>query len=444
MPSDHPSSSAPETPETVPPVGQDDATSLFRALGSRNYRLFFAGQAVSLTGFWMQKVATGWLVYRLTRSPLALGVVDFAGSIPLLLLTPFTGALLERWNLKNTFFLCQALCCLQSLALAALTLTGLVSYAQLVVLNLFLGVVNAFEMPTRHSLVPQLVDQKEDLGNALALNSSLFNVARLVGPSVAGFAIARMGEGPCFLANALTYSATLMAILALRLPPQEGPSPSAHGTLGDLREGWRYSMENVPIRLLLLLLSALSWFAFSYLVMLPAVARDVLGGDSQTLGFLTAATGIGGITGSLLMARRRSPQGLDRLVPRAATAFGAAIAAFALSRHLILSMVSVGFAGFFMVLCLVGTNTLLQLLVDDDKRSRVMGLYILAVMGMAPFGSLLTGALGKVWGTPAALFLGGLATVASGLGAVRAMKKQEETVRNRLAAQGLLEGKREG
>ena len=426
-------SSSPRTPE-LPEGG------LFRAFRSRNYRLFFAGQAVSLTGFWMQKVATGWLVYRLTRSPLALGVVEFSSSIPLLLLTPFTGALLERWNLKRTFFICQALCSLQSLTLAVLTLTDRITYGQLVLLSLLLGVVNAFEMPARQSLVPQLVDRREDLSNALALNSSLFNVARLVGPSVAGFAIARLGEGPCFAANALAYSATLLAVTALVLSPP--PPPPSRNPLEDLREGWTYSLGHRPIRLLLLLMTALSWFAFSYLVMLPAVARDVLGGDSRTLGFLTAATGVGGITGSLMMALRRSPRGLDRLVPWSALAFGLSVTLFGISRNLILSLVSVACAGFSMVLCLVGTNTLLQLLVDEDKRSRVMGLYILAVMGMSPFGSLFTGALGKVLGTPGALFLGGLATALSGAWAVRALGRQREAVHRHFVAKGLLEDRR--
>ncbi|WP_281745626.1 MFS transporter [Thermanaerovibrio acidaminovorans] len=385
---------------------------LFRSLRHRNFRLFFMGQSVSLTGFWMQKVATGWLVYRLTDSPMALGTVDFAGSIPMLFLTPFTGAVLDRLDLRRTLFVCQALCALQALALGILTLAGVISFWHVVLLSAAMGVINSFEMPTRHSMVPQLLDNREDLGNALALNSSLFNLARLVGPSVAGFAIAKLGEGICFLANGVSYLATLKALTMMNLPRVDRPA-SRSSTLDDLLAGWRYGMENRTIRSVLLTLSALSFFAFPYLVMLPAVARDVLRGDSVTLGLLTSATGVGGLTGALFMAWA-SGMDLKRLLPTAVLAFGLSLTAFGASRVTGLSMISVACAGFSMVMCLIGSNTLLQLNAEDSKRSRVMSLYILAVMGMGPFGSLIIGGLSKALGVSMGIALGGVLTLLSG------------------------------
>ncbi|EHM10796.1 arabinose efflux permease family protein [Thermanaerovibrio velox DSM 12556] len=395
---------------------------LVRSLRHRNFRLFFTGQAISLTGFWMQKVGTGWLVYRLTSSPMALGTVDFAASIPMLFLTPFTGALLDRWDLKSVLFLCQALCALQALALGVLTLTGLISYWHVILLSLAMGVINSFEMPTRHSLVPYLLEDRSDLGNALALNSSLFNLARLVGPSVAGFAIAKMGEGFCFMANAASYLATLKAIRMMRLPHKTRPEGERSSPLQDISEGWRYGSSNRVIRAVLLAMTALSFFAFPYLVMLPAVAKDVLQGDSRTLGFLTSATGVGGITGSLFMASGAMGMDLTRLLPRATVAFGAALVVFGLSSSPLPSMLSVGAAGFFMVLCLIGANTLLQLTSEDSKRSRVMGLYILSVMGMGPFGSLIIGGISKALTVGTALSVGGAMTALCGLGLFRAFR----------------------
>ncbi|MCX7828773.1 MAG: MFS transporter [Thermanaerothrix sp.] len=397
--------------------------ALVRSLRHRNFRLFFTGQAISLTGFWMQRVATGWLVYRLTSSPMALGTVDFAASIPMLFLTPFTGALLDRWDLKSALFACQALCALQALALGALTLTGLISYWHVIVLSLAMGLINSFEMPTRHSLVPHLLDDRSDLGNALALNSSLFNLARLIGPAVAGFAIAKLGEGVCFMANAASYLATLKAITMMRLTharaKNEGSSP-----LRDMVEGWRYGASNRVIRAVLLTMTVLSFFAFPYLVMLPAVAKDVLHGDSRTLGFLTSATGVGGITGSLFMASGAMGMSLTSLLPRAALAFGGSLMAFGLSSSTLPSMLSVGAAGFTMVLCLIGANTLLQLTAEDSKRSRVMGLYILSVMGMGPFGSLIIGGLAKALGVGSALSAGGAMTALCGLALLRSFRSR--------------------
>lgn len=387
---------------------------LISSLRHRNFRLFFTGQAISLTGFWMQRVATGWLVYRLTDSPMALGMVDFAASIPMLFLTPFTGAVLDRSDLRRTLFTCQALCALQALALGGLTLGGLISFWHIITLSLAMGIINSFEMPTRHSLVPHLLEDRSDLGNALALNSSLFNLARLVGPAVAGFAITKLGEGICFMANAASYLATLKAIAMMKLPPVRHQSGSG-SPLKDVAEGWRYGASNPVIRGVLLTMTALSFFAFPYLVMLPAVAGDVLMGDSRTLGFLTSATGIGGIAGSLFMASGAKGLSLTKLVPRSTMAFGVALIALGASRSHLPSMISVGAAGFFMVMCLIGANTLLQLSSDDSKRSRVMGLYILSVMGMSPFGSLIIGGLSKALSVSSAMAMGGATTVACGV-----------------------------
>jgi MFS family permease len=347
----------------------------------------------------MQRVAMGWLVYRLTRSPLALGTIDFVASLPIFLLSPLAGAWLERKDLRKAFFVCQALCMTQALLLAFLTGTDLVTYAQVVGICLFLGLVDAFEMPVRQAFVVQLVERKEDLSNALALNSGLFNVARLIGPTMAGWAIARLGEAVCFLINGMAYGATLWALHRIRIPaknPAEArPSPSS--PLENLREGWRHAAFP-PIRYALLTVAAFSFIGFSFLILMPAVAKDVLRGDSRTMGLLLAASGVGALAGAV-----------------SSIAFGVSVAAFSLARSLVPAAIFLVLSGFFMVRTTVAGNTFIQSLVDDDKRSRVMSLYVMAIMGISPFGSLASGALARAFGVPATLFLSGVFCTTAGI-----------------------------
>jgi MFS family permease len=408
------------TGKASPSMPQAPASgSLLRALRSRNYRLFVTGQSVSLIGFWMQRIAMSWLVYRLTDSPVALGIVDFVGQVPILL-SLYTGVLLEKWDLRKTVFVCQFLSMCQAFILAALTLTGRVQYWHVVVLSCFMGFINAFELPARQSFVIFMVDDKQDLGNAIGLNSSIFNLARLLGPTLGGITIATVGEGICFLLNGVSYLATLVAIALMRLTRKPIAKPDEEdgvrqSKMADFREGWRYVTTFEPIRDILLALALLSIFGLPYLILLPVFAREILHGGPKTLGFLLTASGVGALTGSIMIALRKTPVGLSRVVAYTLTGFGCATGAFALSRWFPLSLPLMAFVGFAMVVTLVSCNTLVQTLVDDDKRNRVMGIYIFALNGMGPAGSLLLGWLASIIGAPLALASGSAICIVTGI-----------------------------
>ncbi len=388
-----------------------------RAFRYRNYRLFFTGQAVSLVGLWMQRVAMSWLIYRLTNSAFHLGMVDFAGQIPVFFLGFFAGALLEGWDLRRTILLCQILSMVQALLLAFLTLTGTVVYWHVLLLSIFLGFINAFEIPARQAFVVQMVERREDVGNAIALNSSLFNCARLLGPSLAGVVIAMVGEGLCFLANGLSYGASLGALLMMRITPRVKPEKNAE-TLPlhkRVNEGILYAWGNPPIRVILLTLVVLSICGLPYLVMLPIFARDILQGGPKSLGFLLGATGIGALIASIRLAMRPSPVGLGKVLGMSTCLFGASITLFSASRWFPLSFILMGFIGFGMVSLLISCNTLLQVLVEEDKRSRIMSLYIISVTGISPFGSLLAGWIASYLGAPLTLGCGGIVCIMAGI-----------------------------
>ena len=387
-----------------------------RAFRYRNYRLFFTGQTVSLVGLWMQRVAMSWLIYRLTNSSLHLGLVDFAGQIPVLFLGFFAGALLERWDLRKTIMLCQTLSMVQALLLAFLTLTGTVVYWHVLLLSVFLGIINAFEIPARQAFVVQMVDRPEDVGNAIALNSSLFNSARLVGPSLAGVVIALVGEGLCFLANGLSYGASLAALAMMRIAPRKQEAKKDEGSIKSrISQGIRYAWGHPPIQAILLILVLISLFGLPYLVMLPVFARDILQGGPKSLGFLLGATGIGALIASLRLAMRSSPVGLGKVLGISVCLFGAGVTLFSASRWFPLSFLLMGLIGFGMVSLLISCNTLLQVLVEEDKRSRVMSLYIISVLGISPFGSLLTGWLASHFGAPLTLGCGGIICILGGV-----------------------------
>lgn len=374
---------------------------MLRAFRHRNYRIFFIGESISLSGLWMQRVAMSWLIYRLTGSALMLGAVEFAGQIPVFFLGIFAGVMLEKMDLRKVIFLCQALSMFHAFTMAVLTLSGHILYWHILVLSVLLGIVNAFEIPARQAFVVHVVEGNEDLGNAIALNSSLFNAARLIGPSIGGVTIAAFGEGLCFILNGFSYFATLIALMLMRVRQcrEEGPV-GRKGFLKGLGEGLVYAGSFIPIRNTLLVLALISFTAIPYIVLLPVFAREILGGGPQTLGFLMASSGVGALIGSLRFALRKSPAGLGKAMAFSVSFFGLSVSSFAFSRILALSMILMGFVGFSLVSSLVSCNTYIQSLVDDDKRSRVMSLYIVSVMGIYPIGSLFTGWIASIIGAP--------------------------------------------
>lgn len=363
---------------------------MFRALRSYNYRLFFAGQGISLIGTWMQQLAMSWLVYRLTDSVLLLGLVNFCSQMPSFLLGPVAGVISDRFNRHRVLLLTQALSMLQAGTLAALVLTDHVNIPFIMFLSVFIGVVNAFDVAARQSFVVELVEHRDDMSNAIALNSSMFNAARLVGPSVAGLVIAAVGEGICFLINALSYLAVIASLLAMQLQPVKRPLVQTR-VLESLREGFSYAFGFAPIRSIILLIAMLSLFGMPFSVLMPVFARDVLGGGANTLGFIMGASGVGALTGALYLASRKSVLGLGRLIVGSAVLFGVGLILFSFTRTLPLAMLCILLAGLGMMLQMASCNTILQTIVDEDKRGRVMSFYAMAFMGMAPFGSLLAG-----------------------------------------------------
>jgi MFS family permease len=384
---------------------------IFRALRYRNYRLFFIGQGISLIGTWMQQVAMSWLVYSLTNSPFMLGLVAFSGLICNFILAPFAGVLVDRLNRHRILIITQSLAMCQALVLAAVVLTGNAAVWNLVVLSATLGTINAFDMPTRQSFVIEMVDDRADLGNAIALNSSLFNSARLIGPTVAGVLVATIGEGLCFLLNGLSFIAVIACLLAMTITPRAAPVGQAD-FLAGLKEGFRYSFGFRPIRYIVLLLTYTSLVAMPYVVLLPVFARDVLKGDASTLGFLTAGIGTGALVGAIFMASRKNILGIGKIIIIAAFLFGAGLVLLSFTRVLWFTLLSMALTGFGMVSMMASCNTFLQTVADDDKRGRVMSFYVMAFMGLAPFGSLIYGALASTIGAPPTLLIGGMLCLA--------------------------------
>ncbi len=380
-----------------------------RALRSRNYRLFFMAQAISLTGLWMHRVAMGWLVFRLTGLNSALGIVDFAASISVFIFAPFTGALIERWDLRKTLFCCQTGCMIVAFTLAFLTLTGLVTFHIVVFMSLMLGLLDAFELPCRYSLVSYLVDKKEDLPNGVALNSMNFNVARMIGPTIAGFVIHAVGEGVCFLVNGLAYSTTLFAVKRMKMekPPIGKTDGSKSQPIRDMVEGLKMARNFAPTRDLLMLIACTGFFCFPSIVLMPAMAKGVLGGTSQTLGFLLMGVAIGALVGSFIMASQENTDRLSWWCSRACLGFGIAVVLFSLSGNIYAGIALAAPVGFCMVTSTIACNTLLQSMVPAESKSRIMALYTMAIIGIPPFGSLLSGKLGDKLGTDWALFICG-------------------------------------
>lgn len=395
------------------PTNSEDPTGLdriFRALRYRNYRLFFIGQGISLIGTWMQQVAMSWLVYSLTNSAFLLGVVAFSGLICNFIGAPFAGVLIDRWNRHRILLVTQSLAMIQALILATVVLTGGAAVWNLIILSMALGTINAFDMPTRQSFVVEMVEDRQDLGNAIALNSSLFNGTRLIGPTVAGLLVATIGEGLCFLVNGLSFIAVIACLLAMTLTPKEAPVQHPDFFKG-MKEGISYSFGFLPIRYIFLALTYSSLVAMPYAVLLPVFAKDVLHGGASTLGFLTTGVGIGALVGAIYMASRKNVLGLGKIIVLAGCLFGLGLILVSFTSVLWLSMLPMALAGFGMVSMMAACNTFLQTIADDDKRGRVMSLYVMAFMGLSPFGSLLYGGMATAIGAPTTFLIGGILCV---------------------------------
>lgn len=402
--------------------------TIFRSLKYRNYRLFFSGQGISLIGTWMQRIAMPWLVYHMTGSELLLGVVSFAGQIPTFLLAPFAGVLTDRWNRYRVLLFTQIVSMIQASILATLSLMGMIQIWHIVVLSIALGCINAFDVPARQSFVIDMVGKKEDLGNAIALNSLMFNGARILGPSVAGLLLATTSEGVCFLLNALSYIFVISSLVLMRLDKTNFRKKKTD-IIKEMKEGLDYTFGFPPIKHILILLSLVSLTGMSYSVLMPVLAKEVLNGGSQTYGFLMGAAGIGALAGAVHLASRTTVLRLGRIVPVASILFGGSLVVLAFTQMISVALVLMVFIGMGMMLQTAASNTILQTITDDDKRGRVMGFYTIAVMGTAPFGSLMSGALARLIGTPGTFIVNGIATIIGALFFLRKLPELRVLVR---------------
>ena len=386
----------------------------FRALQSRNYRLFYLGQFISLIGTWMQQIAVSWLVYRMTNSVFLLGLVGFISQFPTFIISPFAGVWSDRFNKYRILIWTQSLSMIQALILAALVLSGTIAVWQIILLSLFLGCINAFDVPARQAFIIEMIDDRSDLGNAIALNSAMFNGARFLGPFVAGILIAAVGEGICFLINGLSYIAVIIALLAMNIVNIKKVIRKT-SVLEEFKEGFVYVFSDQKMRSILLLMALTSIMGVPFIVLMPAFARDILHGGPHTLGFLMSALGAGALLGAFYLASRISVKGLRKNIPLAVCVFGLGLIGMSLSRFLWIALLLTFLVGFGMMIQVASSNTWLQTNVDDDKRGRMISFFALSFLGMAPFGSLLAGSMAGRLGVGLTLFIGGICCI---LGAV--------------------------
>jgi MFS family permease len=403
-----------------------DFSHAWRALRHRNFRLFFGGQTISLVGTWMTRIATAWLVYRLTKSALLLGTVSFAGQIPTFLLAPLAGVIVDRSDRRHVLIWTQTLAMVQSLLLAWLTLSHRINITEILILSCFQGLINAFDMPGRQSFMVQMVTpqrtgspggpspERNDLSNAIAINSSMVNVARLIGPSLAGMVIAVSSEGWCFLIDGISYIAVIVSLLMMHVPVA-AMRRATSSMFQQMREGWDYVSTFTPIRDILILFALISLMGMPYMVLMPLFAASVLHGGAHTLGFLMGAAGAGALISAFSLVLRRSVRGLTKMIPIAAGVFGGGLFVFGLSHWVWLSLILMLFVGFGMLQGMTASNTIIQTLSPEDKRGRVMSYYTAAFMGMAPFGSLLAGSLAHWIGAPRTVMFTGSCCIAGGL-----------------------------
>lgn len=410
---------------------------LFRALRHPNYRLFFFGQSISLIGTWITRIASSWLVYRLTDSEFLLGLATFVGQVPSLLLSPIAGVYIDRWNKHRVLVLTQVLAMLQSVVLAFLTLTGRITVTDVLVLQCVQGFINAFDTPARQSFVVQMVDDRVDLANAIALNSALVNGSRMIGPAIGGLLIAAFGEGWCFALDAFSYVFVIGSLLAMKvrqLARQVDRTP----VMEALTAGFTYISEFAPVRSVLLLVALVSTLGMPYQVLMPVMASDVLGGGANTLGVLLTATGLGALLGSVYLASRHTVVGLGRRIAQASMLFGAALIAFSISRNLWLSLALLPLTGAGFIITLAATNTIVQTVVPEALRGRVMSFYTVSFLGTAPIGSLVAGMAAERIGAPVTIALGGAACMAGGAWFYTTLPRLRALIRPVYIERGLL------
>jgi MFS family permease len=388
---------------------------LFRSLRNKNYRLFFYGQSLSLVGTWIQQVALSWLIYSVTNSPFLLGFVMFAGQLPTFLIAPFAGVLADRYDKRKIIIITQAVAMLQAILLAIFVLTNHINVTVLIILNIILGISNAFDIPTRQSFVIQMVENKEDLPNAIALNSSIVNGSRLIGPAVAGILVASLGEGICFLINAISFVFVIISLLLMKVGKEEKADHGNVSILKELKEGFHYSFGFLPIKSVILLLATVSLFGNPYLVLLPIFAKNILNGDATTLGYLNSAVGLGALSAALYLASRKSTLGLGKIIATTTFIFALSLISFSFSKTFPLSLIILLFCGFGMMMQTAGSNTILQTLSSDDMRGRVMSFYTVAFRGMAPFGSLWAGTFADNFGAPVTVLISGIVCLGAGI-----------------------------
>ena len=410
----------------------------WRALRHRNFRLFFSGQSISLIGTWMTRIATSWLVYRLTGSALMLGLVGFMGQIPTFVIAPLAGVLVDRLDRRQVLLWTQALAALQSLLLAWLTLSKRITIAEILWLSAFQGLINAFDMPGRQAFLVQMVEDRKDLGNAIAINSSMVNLARLVGPSIAGLIIAGWGEGYCFAIDGVSYFAVIVSLLLMQVLPLSGRGGSGASVLAQLKEGWVYVSGFAPIRTILLLFALVSLMGMPFVVLMPIFASQVLHGGPHTLGMLMAASGVGALVSAVSLAARKTVLGLGRMIPISAGSFGVGLILFGLSHVLWFSMVLMLVVGFGMMQGMAASNTIVQTLVPEDRRGRVMSYYTMAFVGMAPFGSLIAGGLAHWIGAPHTVMITGSVVILGALWFAGRLKALRVEIRPIYESMGIL------
>lgn len=409
----------------------------FRAFRSRNYRLFFSGQILSLVGSWMENLAMSWLVYRLTHSEVLLGTVTFSSQVPMFLISPIAGVVTDRMHKRKLLVVTQTLMMLLALTLALLVLTNRIQVWEIIVLSVFVGIVNAFDMPSRQAFVPQLVENREDLGNAIALNSTMFNAARLIGPAIAGFTVHLAGEGVCFAINAASFLCVIFALLKMTTIEPVRESAPKH-PLRELREGAAYTASFHPIRVLLRLIAVASLSAGAYSVMMPVFAADVYHGSSNTLALQLGAAGVGALIASTMLARRASVVGLGGWILIASTTFGVALMLFGLTRQLVFGLPLLVLIGFGSILHMGATNTLLQTFVADHMRGRVMAFYTMSFVGTMPIGSLLGGWMASRFGPAITLGIMGFLTLLGALSFYRDLPEFRRILKPIYEEKGLL------
>jgi len=412
--------------------------SILRALRHRNYRLFFAGQSLSLVGTWITRIATSWLIYRLTGSALLLGIVGFCSQIPTLFLAPVAGVFVDRWNRHRVLVVTQVLSMLQSLALAVLALAGIITVGEVLALQVFQGVINAFDTPARQAFVVSMIEDRADLPNAIALNSTMVNASRILGPSIGGVLIAAVGEGWCFLADAISYLAVIASLMAMHTVHEERRGGTR--LVEELAAGFRYVTEFVPIRTVLLLLALVSTMGMPYTVLMPAVAAKLLHGGPHTLGWLMTASGVGALAGAFFLAARPSVVGLGRVIAAASGLFGAALIALGASRALWLSLLIMPLIGAGFMVSLAASNTIVQTLTEEHLRGRVMAFYTMSFLGTAPLGSLMAGVLADRIGEPMTIAAGGVACLLGAGWFASRLPRLRELVRPIYVERGILPG----